>query len=190
MVSTESEEIAKISKAAGASIPFLRPQKLSKDPYGVVDVCNHVLDEYERSGRTFNKLIILLPTSPFRTAEDIRAANVIFEENNANFLMSISPYEHNPLAALRQKESDKKIMIPCFPDFIGKKRHEVPETFRANGAVTILDVKAFRKAGTYYGTPLYSYIMPWQRSIDIDTEIDLKFAEFLIKEGVVDRDDG
>ena len=185
MVSTESQEVAKIAEEAGASIPFMRPEKLGKDPYGIVDVCNHVLDVYEAMGRTFDKLIILLPTSPFRSAEDILAADKIFKSNNAEFLMSMSAYEHNPLAALRRIENETDVMIPCFSEFIGKKRHEVPETFRANGGVTILNVKAFRTAGTYYGEPLYSYLMPWERSIDIDTEIDLRFAEFLIKEGVI-----
>ena len=187
MVSTESDEVAQIAEAAGAKVPFLRPHHLGKDPYGVVDVCMHVLDEYAKKSCFFKKLFILLPTSPLRNAEDIIAADRIFNKQNASFLMSVSEFDHNPFGALQIKDTDNDIMSSCFSDFIGKKRHELPKTFRANGAICILNVTAFREAGTYYGNPLHSYIMPWQRSVDIDTDIDLKFAEFLIREGLADE---
>ncbi|MBW1767645.1 MAG: acylneuraminate cytidylyltransferase family protein [Deltaproteobacteria bacterium] len=183
MVSTESPEIAEISRNMGAKVPFMRPEHLGKDPYGVVDVCMHVLGEYEKRGSNFKKLIILLPTSPFRTEVDIWEANKIFDGYKANFLMSVSEFEHNPFGALRFQEDSDNIMIPTFPEHIGKKRHEIPKTYSANGAICILDVQAFKKAGTYYGNPLYTYTMPWNRSIDIDTEMDLKFAEFLLQIG-------
>lgn len=182
MVSTESEIVAEIAEAAGASVPFMRPDELGKDPYGVVDVCNHVLGEYGKIGRQFTKLIILLPTSPFRSAHDIRMADEIFNRENAEFLMSVSRTDHNPLGALRRTSSENSVMVPCFPEYIGKKRHEVPETYRCNGAVTVLNIKAFQREGTYYGVPLYTYLMPWQRSVDIDTEIDFRFAEYLMSE--------
>ena len=183
MVSTESPEIAEISRKFGAEVPFLRPEHLGSDPYGVVDVCMHVLEEYEKRGYTFKTLIILLPTSPFRTDRDIAQANDIFINNKASFLMSVSEFDHNPFGALLYQNNSESIMVSCFPDFIGRKRHEIPVTFRANGAVCIVDIQAFKEQGTYYGDPLHTYLMPWERSIDIDNEIDLEFAEYLIKSG-------
>ena len=183
MVSTESSQVAEIAIAAGANVPFLRPEYLGKDPYGVVDVCLNVLETYENMGQRFEKLIILLPTSPFRSEDDICTGNKIFDKFGAEFLMSVSEYEHNPYGALRAESEHKNRMVPCFPEFIGRKRHEVPNCFRANGAICIVDVAAFKSAGTYYGDPLYVYEMPWYRSIDIDTEVDIKFAEFLIEKG-------
>ncbi len=181
MVSTESSEIAEIAEKAGAHVPFMRPDRLSKDPYGVVDVCIHVLDEYEKLNQSFKKLIILLPTSPFRSIDDIQESNRIFNDSEAKFLMSVSEFGHNPFGALYFEKNEQTTVNPCFPGYIGKKTKEVPKTFRANGAICIVDVAAFREAGTYYGTPLHAYVMPWHRSIDIDTEIDFKFAEYLIK---------
>lgn len=181
MVSTESTKVAEIATEAGASVPFMRPDYLGKDPSGVVDVCLNVLSTYESQGHLFEKLTILLPTSPFRKANDIRAANKIFEESEAEFLMSVSEYEHNPYGALRAEPDQMNRMIACFPEHIGRKRHEVPQCYRANGAICIVNVAAFKEAGTYYGDPLYVYKMPWYRSIDIDTEIDLNFAEFIIE---------
>jgi N-acylneuraminate cytidylyltransferase/CMP-N,N'-diacetyllegionaminic acid synthase len=100
--------------------------------------------------------------------------------------MSVSEYEHSPYGALRAELTQKNRMVACFPDFIGRKRHEVPQCYRANGAICIVNVVAFQEAGTYYGDPLYVYVMPWYRSVDIDNEIDLKFAEFLIENRMKD----
>ncbi|MCP3930806.1 MAG: acylneuraminate cytidylyltransferase family protein [Bacteroidetes bacterium] len=184
MVSTDSEEIAGIAKQAGASIPFMRPELLGRDPYGVADVCLHVLEEYEAKGVFFKKLVILLPTSPLCMVTDLVKANKIFDKKDASFLMSVSEFDHNPFAALMKSEVSDNIMESCFVNEVAKKRHEVPKTYRANGAICIVDVKSFQEIKTYYGTPLYTYVMPMDRSVDIDTEMDLKFAEFLISRGI------
>ncbi len=186
MVSTESQKVAEIATEAGASVPFMRPEYLGKDPSGVVDVCLNVLSTYKKQGKIFEKLTILLPTSPFRGIDDIRTANELFEDSHAKFLMSVSEYEHSPYGALRAEPDHKNRMIPCFPEYIGRKRHEVPQSYRANGAICIVNATAFKKAGTYYGAPLYVYEMPWYRSIDIDTEIDFNFAEFIIEKRIND----
>lgn len=185
MVSTESEIVAGIAREAGALVPFLRPEHLGRDPYGVVDVCMHVLDEYERRSRIFDHLIVLLPTCPFRSSRDIVEAERLFTTYRANFLMSVSEFSDNPYGALMVDSELEGVMVPCFPEGVGKKRHELPRTYRCNGAVSIFDVPAYREAGTDYGTPLFTYIMPWQRSVDIDTEMDFRFAEFLVQQGMV-----
>ena len=183
MVSTESEEVARVARENGASVPFMRPEFLGRDPYGVSDVCLHVLGEYEKMGQTFDKLIILLPTSPLRTAEDIKNADAVFDRESARFLMSVTEVVHSPHAALQRSEKGAPhVMVPCFPEWFGKKRHEIPVAYRIDGAVAILDVAAYREIGTYFGEPLHTYVMPWQRGVDIDTEADFAFAEFLIKE--------
>ncbi len=185
MVSTDSEKVAEIARRAGANVPFMRPCHLGRDPYGVVDVCLHVLEEYEKRNNFFDTLVILLPTSPFRSAKDIKNSLRMFTETGAEFLMSVSEFEHNPFAALVEDQFNPNIMRPSFPAFVGKKRHELPDTYRANGAICIVSVSAFKKARTYYGEPLFAYKMPWHRSVDIDTENDFLFAEFLIERGVV-----
>ena len=189
MVSTDDAEVAKVAREGGASVPFMRPAHLGKDPYGVVDVCLNVLDEYDKSGRRFRTLIILLPTSPFRRASDIRAAADLFKNESASFLMSVSEFGHNPFGALKTSPAGQNVMEPCFPEYIGKKRHEVPKTFRVNGAIHIVDVESFRRANTYYGKPLFTYEMPWPRDVDIDTEADLRYAEYLIRTGAIDESD-
>ncbi|MDP7505543.1 MAG: acylneuraminate cytidylyltransferase family protein [Nitrospinota bacterium] len=178
IVSTEDHEVADIASSLGAEIPFMRPPELARDPAGVVDVALHVLDELERSGDRFESLIILMPTCPFRNADDIRAAYASFRENHWSFLMSVSRFGHTPFAAMGLGENDK--LTPYFPNHTGKKSQELPPAYRPNGAIQILDVEAFQREKTYFGEPLFGYEMPIERSIDIDSAEDLRFAEVTI----------
>lgn len=178
VVSTEDEEIAAVARQWGAEVPFMRPPELARDPAGVVDVALHALEELRRQGEEYRNLVILLPTCPFRMAEDIRAACALFQEKGASFLMSVSRYEHTPFAALRLDGGH--LLTPYFPQYIGRKSQEMPVAHRANGAIHVLDVAAFEAARSYYAQPLVGYEMPRERSVDIDTEHDLRLAESLL----------
>lgn len=179
VVSTEDAEIAGVARAAGGSVPFVRPHELAVDPAGVVDVTLHALDELEAAGHAFETVVILLPTSPFRTVEDIHEALRIYRERGVKFLMSVTRYEHTPLAALIVEDG---LLRPLLPDLLGRtgaKGGEIPAVVRSNGAVTICDVAQLRKEKNYYAYPLAAYEMPWERSIDIDTQADLAMAQYL-----------
>ncbi len=178
VVSTDDEEIAAGARGCGAEVPFLRPDELSRDPAGVADVALHALDWFERNGRHFGTLIILLPTCPFRSAEDIQGALEQFRSANARFLMSVSKYDHTPFAAMSLNEAS--LLTPFFGEFVGRKSQELPTAYRPNGAIHVLDVEAFRRTRSYFSQPLVGFVMPWNRSIDIDNASDLLLAESLL----------
>lgn len=192
VVTTEDEEIAQAAKACGARVPFLRPERLAHDPAGVVEVVLHALDELHALGETYRSVLILLPTSPFRSCTDVTASIDRFAQGDADFLMSVSEYEHTPLAALRRNAEG--LLSPLLPQWLGKlgaraQPGELPHTVRANGAVVICNTERLRAEGTYYAYPLASYEMPWERSLDIDTEIDLQFAQFVLDRGIAQLGD-
>lgn len=181
MVSTENDEIAEYAKSQGVSVPFMRPDYLAHDPYEVNDVCIHVLEEYAKTEKQFDTLIILLATSPLRSVDDIKNSIELYQENDGKFLMSVSTMDPHYYHALKFN-SDGIKLSKVFPDDIFHSRsNTIP--VRCNGAITIVDVKEFISIGTYYGKPLLGYKMPWYRSIDIDTEQDLLFAQILIESG-------
>jgi CMP-N-acetylneuraminic acid synthetase len=186
VVSTESKRVKEVALKTGAQVPFFRPERLAKDPYGVVDVCLFMLEEFEKRSKTYGKLIILLPTAPFRSAEDIIAANKIFNANNGKYLMSVNESEHLPYSMLKIDKEKPETVIPCFPEYVGAKRHEVPKAYRPNGAIHILDVPAFMESRTYFGFPLLHYIMPPERCIDIDAIEDFEYAQYLTEKGKID----
>lgn len=177
-VSTENEEIKRISESLGAVVPYIRPYELSKDPAGVVDVCLHMIEFLEGEGKHFRTLFILYPTSPLRTESDIISAFEIFKASNTKVLMSVSEFEHTPFASL--KVDDRGLLSPYFPEYIGLKSQEMPRAYRANGAIIILDIQEFKKQRKYYFFPVSAYIMPWERSIDVDNYSDLIVAQSIL----------
>lgn len=189
VVTTEDSEIAAEAVRAGGRVPFLRPEKLAVDPAGVADVTLYVLDELEKRGEHYETVAILLPTSPFRTPEDCRAALELYKKKGVSFLMSVTSYEHTPLAALIL---DEDLLRPLHPEWLtrlgAKARDPIPKTVRANGAITICNVARMRAEGTYYAYPLAAYEMPWERSVDIDTAADVALATFLLQSGAVPAD--
>lgn len=180
-VSTEDREIAEEARANGVDVPFMRPAHLARDPYGVVDVALHALEEWERLGEHFQTLMILLPTSPLRSALDIRGALNQYLESKVDFLHSVSKEDHSPLSSLILKNG---LLTPLHPEWINrtgaKATSETPQLVRANGAITIVDVVRFREEKNYYAYPLGAYEMPWERSVDVDTQRDLMWAEFVV----------
>ena len=182
ILSTESQEVADVARSAGMDVPFLRPDHLARDPAGIVDVALHALDELEKAGQVFTTLVIAAPTCPLRTSQDVRDAYKLFQRSDRPFVMSVNEFSHTPFAALRMSASGR--LSPCFPEYFGRKSQELPKTYRPNGAVHVLDVPAFRLAGTYFGDPLIAYVMPRERSYDIDTALDISEVEaFLATQG-------
>jgi len=178
VVSTEDEEIAQISKSYGFEVPFLRPSELASDPSGVVQVALHCLEALRCQGEEYTTLVITLPTSPFCTSDDYRAAYRKFEDKKAQFLLSVSQYDHPPFAAMK---CENDIATPWFPDYFGRKSQEFPDAYRPNGAIHILNVAAFEKQRSYTAQPLYAFKMSWPKGIDIDTEEDFAMAQALLK---------
>jgi CMP-N,N'-diacetyllegionaminic acid synthase len=176
-VSTESEEIREIALSYGAEAPYRREERLAHDPCGVVDVA---LDFFEKipSCKDYDNVCILLPTFPMIVKEDIERSFEIFREGNHRCLMSVSETEHNALRSIFVRE---KTIIPLFSDKIVKKSQELEKTYRVNGAVMVLDIKEFLKLQSYYIFPIAAYVMPRERSIDIDTEFDYRLAKLLME---------
>ena len=179
IVSTEDGEVAQVARTLGADVPFERPSDLAIDPSGVVQVALHALDELEAAGETYDEICIMLPTCPFRTANDITQALALFRGRPEHNLMSVGPFEHTPFNAVGVGEDG--ILFPHFADRFGKKSQEQPAAYRPNGAIHILDSGWFRKKRSYLASPVIAYAMPRERSIDIDSREDLVAAEALLR---------
>ena len=183
VVSTEDIKIAEVARKYGAEVPFMRPLELARDPATVSDVCLHALEKIKKKGAVYRTLIILLPTAPLCNKEDIAEALDIFDKNNGRFLLSVTEFDSPPYNALRLDE-DGKTLISCFPEskFQYTKSTECPMAFKSNGAIAIVNISAFKRNRSIWGSPMLAYQMPPERSIDIDNEFELKIARFLIEE--------
>ena len=179
LVSTDSEEIALIGKKFGAEVPFIRPAELSTDSACTVDVLLHAINFYKLQHVFFDYIVLLQPTSPLRTSLDIDTAFQLLAEKNAHAVVTVCESEHHPAWSnvLPENGSMKNFLRE---EIKGKNRQQLPKSYRLNGAVYIskTDVLEEQKGFIHDGT--VACIMPSDRSVDIDNEIDFKLAELLM----------
>ena len=177
IVSTDDPEIAQVATAFGATCPFMRPAELARDESLAIDTYLYTVDRLEREfGYKINEVAILLPTSPLRVAADIDAAISLFREKNADSVVSYTPEAH-PISWHRVVDSENKLH-PIFVENIGN-RQEIERTYYPNGSVYVFSLDLLRQR-RYYSDRSFAYIMPAERSVDIDSKLDFLFAEFLM----------
>ncbi len=177
-VSTDSEEYAAISKEYKADVPFLRDESVSGDLATTWDTMRWVLEEYEKHGETFDTIIVLQPTSPLRTAEDIKNAMKLYCEKNAKSVISVCEVEHSPRWMNTLPEGGS--LCGFIDDTATVPRQQLGKYYRLNGAIYIVDVELLKSKASLYGKDSYAYIMEPSHSVDIDTELDFIIAEAIL----------
>ena len=177
--STNSRHYAEIAQAHGASVPFLRDNNLATDTASSWDVVKAVLAEYEKAGKIFDTVMLLQPTVPFRTAEDICNAFELLVQKNANAIVSVTDPEHSPLlSAPLPEDGNMRIFHDRFSQLTARQKME--KQYSLNGAIYLVRVSYLLQSSDIYESGCYSYYMPRERSIDIDTPEDFDWCEFVL----------
>lgn len=180
MVSTDSEQYADIAKKCGAKVPFLRSEKLSDDYAGSWDVVREVILNYKRREKEFNYVSLLQPTTPLRKSDDIKEAFNILCKNEANSLTSVTDVEH-PVQWCFKLTNNNWLDEMAKSPYNYMRRQELEKYYHENGAIYIVDAKKILdKYYNFYEDKCIAYVMPRERSIDIDTKLDLLYAKMLM----------
>ena len=182
IVSTDDKEILDISKKYGAEVPFMRPKELAMDNVKGIDVVLHAIVSLKEDDRRkqYDLIMLLQPTSPLRKSVDIDKAIEFLFLKKAKAIVSVCEVDHHPLWANTLPEDG------CMKDFIrqeimNKNRQELSVFYRLNGAIYLAYCNYLKKYRSFIGEKTFAYVMPRERSIDIDNEVDLSLAEVLIK---------
>jgi CMP-N,N'-diacetyllegionaminic acid synthase len=178
-VSSDSPEYAGIAKEYGASVPFLRDASLATDTASSWDVVKNALLRYKAMNNNFDTVILLQPTSPLRTENDIKEALFFFKEKKANAVISVCEVDHSPLWCNVLPE-DLSLVNFIRQNIIDMPRQLLDKYYRINGALYILNVNYLFATDNIYKEKCFAHVMPKLRSIDIDDNIDLLFAETII----------
>lgn len=179
LLSTDDEEIRSTAEQYGFNTPFLRPAELSSDTASVEEAIQHALDEFEKKGIEFDKVILLQPTSPFRNKQHFEDM-MKMSDADTEMLVSVALSKQNPYFNLFEEKEDGYLTLSKKSDFA--RRQDCPEVYQYNGNIYIIDVKALKaKKRVVYFDRIKKYVMGEQYSIDIDTELDFKFAEEIAK---------
>jgi len=182
MVSTDGKKIMEISKKYGAEIPFQRPAYLADDNATSIDVVIHTINFYKNDlKRKFDYIVLLQPTSPLRNSTDIDNSIEFLLQKEADAVISVCKTEHSPLWTniLPPNLSMEKFLKE---DIKEHQSRDLPDYYRLNGAIYICKTeKVLLEKTLFLNKNIYAFIMEQEKSTDIDTELDFKFAEFLIK---------
>ena len=179
IVSTDDPKIIKVAKGYNALTPFVRPKDLATDEVSIFPVLTHALLWFEENENYSPDYILLLqPTSPMRTAEDIKSSIKLAIQHDADGVVSVCESQHHPYLA-------KKIINGQVDSFLNldriyNRRQELPEAYALNGAIYLVKSEILKQMKTFYTDKTYAYIMPRERSIDIDSLWDLQMCEWAI----------
>jgi len=185
VLSTDDEEIANTCKPTGIDIPFYRPDRLAQDDSLAIDNYIYTADLLKNEfNYNCEEFVILLPTSPLRNSLDIDAAIKLFIEKDAESVISVTPL-HYPIEWIIGIDNNGIIVSNNDHDLNKmKNRQETTDYYVPNGAIYVFNFDQLKKNYSYYSDKTYAYVMPSERSVDIDTENDFRYAEYLITTGL------
>ena len=176
-VSTDSEEIKQVVEQYGLKVPFLRPDYLATDTATSDDVLIHAVNYYrEQYGRTFKKLLLLQPTSPLRTKEDVEEAIRLYRDD---IDMVVSVMKSHAPAVLCQDDDQGYVQLTYNKKALG--RQQLPDMYEFNGAVYVMSVDALLEKKMAGFTKIVKYVMSKEHSIDIDDIYDFLQVESILK---------
>lgn len=183
VVSSDDDKTLDIASKYDVDI-VKRPSSLSQDETPSEDVIEHVLKSINKS---FEYLVLLQPTSPLRDTHDIDTAFKILLQSDADALISVYEPAHHPLKAFTHSEEGylEGIVNNSFPF---QRRQDLPKAYYPNGAIYIIKVDTFLRTKSLYCDKTLHYLMSEERSIDIDTQIDIEKAEAYLKKENSARD--
>lgn len=178
VVSTDDPEIARVAKASGAEVPFLRPAAIAADASPVLAAAIHALDWLEANdGWTPTWLLLLQPTSPLRTSVDIRRAFEILQSGDADAVVAVSEAKSHPYWV---KTLDAAGFLRPFVEgqTAPSRRQDLPAALALNGLLYLVRVSTLRADGEFCPAKTLPLVIPVLRAFDIDSELDFLIAEY------------
>lgn len=182
ILSSDDDEIIGIGKDMGVEVPFKRPCELADDTTPTIEVLIHAVNYVEKNQCFFPDIIVVLePTSPLRTTEDIDKALEKHITTDADSVVSVVKTDHwHPI---RAKKIENGVLCDyCLEEKEGVRRQDLPPAYFRDGAFYSVKRDVLMKGHRLYGKVTRPYIMPPERSIDINSVSDFKLAEILMKE--------
>ena len=178
IVSTDDEKVIEISQEAGINVPWLRPKNLSLDTSKSVDVALHALDWYEKHKGDIDGLILIQPTSPFRTSKMIKKGIELFVDSKMKTVISVTPTHQHPSWTFTINHNHH--LVPYNNENgMNFRSQDLEQTFVVNGSFYLISPKKLRKDNSFFSDETIPLIITSRKeSIDIDDAHDLEIAQY------------
>jgi N-acylneuraminate cytidylyltransferase len=176
LISTDDPAIAKVCSEAGAYVPWLRPAELATDIAGSNDVALHALNWYESEHGVIDGILLLQPTSPFRTNGTVRKGIELFAKHDRKPVIGVSQTDVHPMWALKLEGHH---LVPFMQEHgLETRSQDLPPAYVVNGSFYLITPKELRANRTFFGKEAIPLLIESaQEALDIDTEWDWKIAE-------------
>lgn len=179
-VSTDDDHIIATVEQYGLKVPFKRPEYLATDTAGTYGVLLHALRYYEEKGERFDAIVLLQPTSPFRTGEHIKEALILYSKE-IDMVVSVKETDSNPYYLCFEEDSKGMLQISK-GDGHYTRRQDCPPVYEYNGAIYIINPDSLKEKPLNKFTKRKKYVMDREHSLDLDTMLDWKMAELIIND--------
>ena len=184
IVSTDSEEIAKVALKYGAEVPFMRPKELAQDDSPEWLVWKHAIKHVESYGNEDIDAIIVLPvTAPLRSVKDVNSCIDLFEESEVDSVITVSEASRSPYFNMIVNNDSGYASLVISPENQITRRQDAPEVFDMTTVAYVVNTNVVKQSNSIFEGKVKSIIIPQERSIDIDTLLDFKIAECLVLNG-------
>lgn len=179
VLSSDDKEIIEVAKSWGCEVPFVRPAELAQDDTPGIDPVLHALNELPG----YDIVVLLQTTSPLRSAADIDGCIAHCVANRANACVSVTAAEQSPYWMVTL--DTQGAMQPLLPrDDVYTRRQDLPPVYILNGAVYVANCAWLRGHKTFLTDETLGYVMPQERSLDIDTERDLQVSDMALQKKI------
>jgi CMP-N,N'-diacetyllegionaminic acid synthase len=184
LISTDGEEIANFAKSCGAEVPFIRPIDLADDVISPMYAVLHAKRFMEEKGLNYDAILMLQPTAPFRQSDDIDGAIELLETSKSDSVISVVDVGSFHPARMKYLQNGMLIDPPFCEAYENQRRQELEPMYIRNGAIYLTKSEVLEKQ-SFKGKDCRAWVMSWQRSVNIDTEEDFLYAEWLCSRGLI-----
>lgn len=190
IISTDSVDIQSDAASYGVEVPFLRPAELATDTATSAMVITHTIEWFESIGERFDAIMLLEPSSPFARSSDYNTAIELMIKREANAVVGVKPVETQSVY-IRRLDEDARLLHEVNKAQLAQKgrRQDLDQECAPNGALYLFKWDYFKKFENIYYDGVFGYMMDSFYSVEIDNLIDLRWAEFLVKEKIISTED-
>lgn len=178
VVTTDSEKIAEVSRQCGGRVPFMRPAEFAQDTSTTLVAVLHAVNTLKEMGETYDALLLLQPTQPLRTSEDVDKAIEAYFAHGEEDLVSVSLVSDHPIFI--RTIDEKGVMHKLLDCSSTCRRQDMPPFYRVNGCIYINNLKTLNESTSFGDNPV-PFIMERSHSVDIDDLADFYLAEYYLR---------
>ncbi len=176
-LTTDSMEIIDVAKKCGLKVPFIRPTRLATDFAGSNEVILHAMEYYEKQKKKIQTIVLLQPTSPFREPQQIKEAMELMS-GDIEMVVSVKLSSANPYYSI--VEEDELGFLKLSKEGSYTRRQDCPPVYEYNGSIYVINTNALKCSSIDKFTRVKKYLMDDIHSVDLDTQLNWDFAEFLM----------